>query len=352
MFLLLSLLCVVASASTCALTSWHPPCPLPKWTPQWSMKHSTVIQPANTSGYLDAKYGSQWGLVSLDWANAMPVWMRNGRKHADCEKTNSYNCQMMKQINPNMKCFIYHNMELALGWLESQKALMGIPELFLRYKNGSIYNEPISQGDQFFWDFRNLKTQEAFVDSIVSSVTAAGDFVDGTFTDDVDGLPNEHPDAAKNVGLTSAEVDELRAATQKTNQNMIEKLVSIGKYNWHAFATQDGVDGSFSKSTCQAFMEGRCREDFQSVPWLMQADDRIADQAVAAFMISRGPIAFYGYGWVGQNVFPKLPANSDWDFGEPLGICKQTSAGVFVREFRKASIQLDCDAFKTVVNTH
>eukprot|EP00475_Leptophrys_vorax_P026231 TRINITY_DN3689_c0_g1_i1.p1 TRINITY_DN3689_c0_g1~~TRINITY_DN3689_c0_g1_i1.p1 ORF type:complete len:356 (-),score=63.69 TRINITY_DN3689_c0_g1_i1:43-1110(-) len=350
--LFLSLAFVSSSASpSCALNGWHPPCPLPNWTPQWSMRLSTVIQPANLSGYLDAHYGAQWGLVSLDWANAHSVWMRNGRDHTDCERTNSMNCKMIKQVNPNTRCFIYHNMELALQWLESQKSLMtSEADLFLRYPNGTIYNEPISSGDQYFWDFRNPKTQDAFVNSIISSVTTYGqDIVDGTFTDDVDGLPNEHPNAAKNIGLNSTQVNDLRAATQKTSQLMIEKLVSMGKYNWHAFSTQDGVDGSFSKATCQPFMEGRCKEEFQSVPWLMQANDEIADQAVTAFMISRGPIAFYGYGWIGQNVFPKLPVHADWDMGRPLGVCEEQAHGVFSRRFEKGTLLLDCNKFVVVV---
>ena len=50
-----------------------------------------------------------------------------------------------------MKCFIYHNMELALEWLESQRAVMYDPEyagFFLQYTDGEghgtgkVYNEP------------------------------------------------------------------------------------------------------------------------------------------------------------------------------------------------------------------
>ena len=54
-------------------------------------------------------------------------------------------------------------MELALEWLESQRAVMYDPtkaDWFLQYtdghgnKNGTIYSEPNEWGDQFFWDYQ------------------------------------------------------------------------------------------------------------------------------------------------------------------------------------------------------
>jgi len=66
--------------------------------------------------------------------------------------------QMVKEVNPDTKCFIYHNMELALEFLESQREVMydgRKKDYFLQYRrdglpinNGTIYNEPIQQGDQ------------------------------------------------------------------------------------------------------------------------------------------------------------------------------------------------------------
>ena len=81
-------------------------------------------------------------------------------------------------------------MELALEWLESQRAVMYDPTkaaYFLQYPNGTIYNEPIAQGAQFFWDFRNTDATQYFVSSI-AAVLASDPAVDGTFTDDVTGM--------------------------------------------------------------------------------------------------------------------------------------------------------------------
>ena len=66
-------------------------------------------------------------------------------------------------LSPNTRCFIYHNMELAIQSFESQRFIMYNPYLkdyFLRYTDGNgnkigpIYNERQVPGDQFFWDFR------------------------------------------------------------------------------------------------------------------------------------------------------------------------------------------------------
>ena len=80
--------------------------------------------------------------------------------NSTCEATSIRGCQLLKASGLVKRCFIYHNMELALQWLESQRAVMYDPDMagmFLQYtdgqghKLGRIYNEPISFGDQYFW---------------------------------------------------------------------------------------------------------------------------------------------------------------------------------------------------------
>jgi hypothetical protein len=80
-------------------------------------------------------------------------------------------------------------MELALESIESQRAAMYPgeasydPTLFLRYSNGTIYNERQEPGDQYFWNYTLDKTKAYFRDSVMSSI--AYPEVDGTFSDDV-----------------------------------------------------------------------------------------------------------------------------------------------------------------------
>jgi len=99
-------------------------------------------------------------LISLDWSNAESIWLNTDRNKSTCEETNTENAKMIKQQSPGSRVFIYHNMELALQWLESQRAVMydsTKSHWFLQFtdgngvKNGTIYNEPRGEGDQFFF---------------------------------------------------------------------------------------------------------------------------------------------------------------------------------------------------------
>ena len=58
----------------------------------------------------------------------------------------------------------------------------------------------MAAGDQYFWDHRNVDAASYYVASVVGSVAEAA--VDGTFTDDVTGLPNEHHAAQGRLGKT------------------------------------------------------------------------------------------------------------------------------------------------------
>jgi hypothetical protein len=41
----------------------------PLWPVTYNMQDSTIVQPCNVSGFLDAAHFSQFGLVSIDWSN-------------------------------------------------------------------------------------------------------------------------------------------------------------------------------------------------------------------------------------------------------------------------------------------
>merc|ERR1712232_1141080 len=188
---------------------------------------------------------------------------------------------------------------------ESQRRVMYDPskaDWFLQYtdgkghKTGQIYNEPIDAGDQFFWDFRNPDAAEYYVSSVIGSL---GDHLDGTFTDDVSGVPQEHPSAPAKMGLTSSEVAEIQAGTQRTSQRLIDALIEAGKYNWQAFTTGDGVGEGPTRATCLAWMRNRCSDAFQTkvAAIAMTKDAADAQQTVAAFLIVRSPFSWLGWGW-------------------------------------------------------
>ena len=257
-----------AGSGTCALNGTA--CPPPTWSPVWNLTLSTICQPSSPV-YFVPPVDQPWGLVSLDWSVAMTNWSKNGLHNGTIEATSIDGCRVIKQNNPAGKCFIYHNMELALESMESQRAVMYDPAkayLFLQYtdgngnKNGTIYNERQVPGDQFFWDFRVADTAAYYTSSVLKTISSP--FTDGTFTDDVTGLPAEHGAAPGNMKLSAAEVTEIQAATQNTNGDLIAQAIAMGKYVWAAFGDQDGVSAGPSPSNCAAWMRTRCTADWQT----------------------------------------------------------------------------------------
>lgn len=50
-----------------------PPPLLPTWNPTWDMMRSTMLYTCNHSGFHNATYAAQFGVVSYDWSNAKEV---------------------------------------------------------------------------------------------------------------------------------------------------------------------------------------------------------------------------------------------------------------------------------------
>ena len=366
-FLVLLLMCVVAvrsaaarfssavnappSSPTCALNGTA--CPPPRWPPQWNLTLSTVCQPSS-DGYFLPPPNQPWGLISLDWSVASSIWQKPNQSESTCEETSIEGCRRIKALFPDTRCFIYHNMELALQAFTTQRTVMydaSKADYFIQYtdgrgtKNGSIYNEPGGPGDQYFWDYRLPEVQDYYVSSVLS--TLADDAVDGTFTDDVTGWPEEHDAGPANVNMSDADVQDIKYYTGLASAQVIEAVVAKGKYNWQAFGAQDGVGPGIDNSTCAAFLTQRCTPAFQQQAITYQFDESNALQSIAGFLIVRGPTAYIGYGWESdQRQWNELFL---MQVGEPKGQCVETSDGMFVREWTYGNVTLDCTKWQAVV---
>ena len=214
------------------------PCPVPVgWRVEWALINSTAIMPTGPARF-EPSPAHKWGLASLDWGVGAANWLRNGAANADCEAVSTANCADAKRNGSIAFCSIYHNIELSLEWLESQRAVMDDAHVaagwFLRWPNGSVYNEPTTmlgvELRQYFTDWRNADAARYFVGAIVQATLNGA--VDGTFTDDREGLPNEHPDVVRNCNLTDAEVAALQFATQSAGQYLATSLALSGKWCW------------------------------------------------------------------------------------------------------------------------
>ena len=169
------------------------PCPVPVgWQVDWSLYNSSGCMPqlAGSVNNISFDPTHHWGLASLDWSVGRGTWLNSDLNKSTCEATSTANCAELKAAGKVVRCGIYHNVELALQWLESNRAVSeycamgevglapgGWPERvfapilavydpsksdwFLQYtdgqghKNGTIFNQPRAEGDQFFIDWRN-----------------------------------------------------------------------------------------------------------------------------------------------------------------------------------------------------
>ena len=243
-----------------------------------------------------------------------------------------------------------HNQELALGWLESQAAVMynaSFKHWFIQRPDGSIYNEPNTVpgfGDQYFWDFRVPAAANYFVSSILASV--ADPAVDGTFQDDPSGVPSEHPALPAATNLTAAQLAEVQLATQETGALLVDLLVAQNKYSWHAFGANDFVTAGpppGQPSACTAWMRQYCDVSYQVRPLLMQFDATNVNQSVAAFLVVRPPHGYLGWGVYSDD--------RNWNdafllqAGELLGLCVELNSGMFVRTWSLGIAALDCNTW-------
>jgi hypothetical protein len=322
-----------------------------------------VIQPSSSSWF---EPEHPWGLISLDWSVNRATWFANHSIfNTSCEATSIENCRRLKAAGLAHRCFIYHNQELALLWLESQRAVILDPtkaDYFLQYGwnssthtgNGTVYNEARAEGWQLFWNHLNNEAADYFISSI--DAVLDNDSVDGTFTDDVDGLPAEHPLAQARIGMSDDGLQALRFATQTTSQLLIDTLVAHGKYNWQAFGSRDtsvSAPGSASRgaplgagpspSTCASWMRTNCAAAMQAAPMLMKMDSSPgnANQTVAAFLIARPPYAYLGWSW--ESGDEKWNDLFYLQAGEPQGLCAEAPAGVFSRVWSAGTARLDCN---------
>ena len=185
--------------------------------------------------------------------------------------------------------------------------------------------------------------------------TVSGPYVDGSFTDDVTGLPAEHGNAPHTRKLSAADVLDIQLATSVANARLIDAAVAAGKYIWAAFGNQDGVGAGPSKATCATWMRDRCGASAAAYQAraITQAMDRAnVNQSIASFLVTRPPIGYVGYGW--ESDMKDWRPEFLWDVGKPSPIsalCTEGPAGVFSRPWTYGTVSLDCNQWTATIPT-
>ena len=338
-----------------------------------------------------------WGWITLDWQSNRVAWLNKDPRKCTCEASMAANCAALKKGGKVKRCTIYHNMELALEWLESNRAVMDQAHInegwFLRFPNGSVYDTPrLPPGDparpqqpmpmlsQYFIDWRNRDAAAYFVNAILNSTFLAG--VDGTFTDDSNGAGMEHSTLGPLLNISNATIAEIQFATQVSGNYLAQLLAANGKTcfdcvggqvswtgaaeSWQASQFGHNVHAPpstqiYGAGKCAAWMRNYCAPGMQGrgmfMDWDVRSNATNHNQTMAAFLITRPPVAFIGSYKLKPAGEPNGSGSAgywsslfDLDVGEPLGLCEEVSDGVFQRKWSKGTAALDCHAYSAALD--
>merc|ERR1712070_12999 len=147
-------------------------------------------------------------------------------------------------------------------------------------------------------------------------------------------------------------------------------IVAHGGFDWQLFE----YASTPSKGKCAAYFRGACQTDSKEQTAAFQFGTSIsyyvskpqpwtfasAELDLATFLAARGPYAWLGYSWMGCGCgwedkgtmdcggYPR-PTEWDRDYGEPLGLCTESSEGVFKREWSLATVTVDCNEYTSEI---
>jgi len=242
---------------------------------------------------------------------------------------------------------------------------------------------------EYVFDHRNASLRKWLLEEYIGGKEGIGsDAIDGIFIDDTwtKAGPSEiDRHCVADVGLSPTDVTQMIGAWQENMAAVQQYIIQQGSMNWQLFLNDGTLQGPpFTQGNTPAAVAS-CEKYFRTVACvdnstlehlpLLYGVERNHDyppfkyvvsfeQSHAAFMLARGPYAWFGYSWVScaGDCFrspPECPGrgqpgDAPWnqtfpdflkkDYGVPLSRCKETVAGsgTFVREWSKSKVTLNC----------
>lgn len=178
------------------------------------------------------------------------------------------------------------------------------------------------------------------------------------------GPTEEDKNYIADTGASNEEIEAQVAAYEESMYELKKKVIPLGGFWWQLMdgsGMQLNIESSLSTEQCKAKLETLCvganasatpsswnRLQMYNIPnGGEQATAQNFTDYTAEFLLTRGPYAMLGYSWCGcTNGAQMRPRAAEWDedFGEPLGVCKETAEGVFSREWTGATVEWDCNA--------
>jgi len=221
--------------------------------------------------------------------------------------------------------------------------------------------------------------QDWFIHSYMFNEVGSSDLVSGFFWDDqwpADGhFGDSNDNIVEDCGLTPADLKQCTAGWETNMAALKNFTLGKGKFAWQMLWTGGAADKSGStcpgplvtqencaselRSLCSetspaqtrtmmyAFGPGHCQNCRDHLP----VDPPQLKEDLANFLLVRGPYAYLGHGWLGCSHDYVFPPELNLDYGEPTGLCSETShgSGIFTREWTKAKVQMDCKTYTPTI---
>jgi len=222
---------------------------------------------------------------------------------------------------------------------------------------------------EYIYDHRNgSMLQDWLVEVYAGGATGlANPNVDGFFIDDTwskAGPAESDPATLRDIGLSTQDVADIQKGWEENMAKVKQAILKTNGFNWQMFDVghRTNAEAPFAKEDCTNYMRTTgCTGSLTNQSLFYGYTDQHVnlteipyfEQDLAAFLSIRGPYAWLGYSWIGCNEFPVTPKSDivyhfppalSEDYGEPLGLCAETSEGseIFVRKWSKATVTLDC----------
>ena len=333
-------------------------------TKVWVYRNSILALPWYTSvrEKLEDPAYSAW---FMNFASPLPNITQQGNANTTCDNTfKPPKCSMLFHDSVQTPGFPHGDGDCAAPGCDVGKTLPIGAYLF----NPSAANVSIN-GQTF--------TEWYIDDYLFGKNGGANPNISGFFFDDQFN-PNgvtESLGTLSNLGLTKAEGQQYSEYYWAYMNMVYDELIKRGKFAWQLLWTGQkkcayknsyaclGTTGTkilVDQATCAASVRSMCaagsdaqtRAMFFPFQGKTTTDLPFFKQDLAAFLLTRGPHAFLGHAWKGCSMQYPFPDALNADYGVPIdGLCSETAvnSGIFVREWSKASVRLDCGTYEATI---
>ena len=378
----------------------------PTWPATWNLQDSTIVQPCNTSGYLADSY-AQFGIVSVDWSNGKQHWVVPPMSTEEMHVAQAARLKAVrpgvrvfgyrnivkalpwfKAVRTAMDDPAYEDFFLRFA----PNRTYHVPQCDKNYdppKCSPLYHDieqtpgfPKGDGDcpgpcdcgvhpcgEYLFNHLNSSLSDWIVAELTGPNLVGNANISGAYLDDewynfsmyapgcsgspVGGATEEDGNCLVDMGVEDqAFTTAMTDAWCATRHRAMETVREQGGWFWQMFS----LFSTPTQPQCAATLRAQCAAGASSAFYNATTMHSLSGdhatlpnfaQDLATFLLLRGPYAWLGFGWSGCNVVTAFPPELLSDIGEPTELCSETApgSGVFTREWSKASVSMDCNAY-------